>query len=66
MIALAERGTLYDPGPCFYMEKLAVGPQVPPDLVNIEAPVADNLRAVAVALEKPIRYERLQAVRSHC
>src|ERR687885_2168711 len=25
VIALSERGTMFDPGPCFYMEKLAVG-----------------------------------------
>ncbi len=28
VIAVAERGALFDPGPCMYMEKLAVGPQV--------------------------------------
>lgn len=26
VIALAEKGALFDPGPAFYMEKLAVGP----------------------------------------
>ena len=26
VIAVAERGTMFDPGPCVYMEKLAVGP----------------------------------------
>ena len=27
VIALAERGALFDPGPAFYMSKLAVGPE---------------------------------------
>ena len=28
VIAMAEKGTLLDPGPCMYMEKIAVGPDV--------------------------------------
>jgi fructose-1,6-bisphosphatase/sedoheptulose 1,7-bisphosphatase-like protein len=28
VIAVAEHGALYDPGPCMYMEKLVVGPEV--------------------------------------
>jgi fructose-1,6-bisphosphatase II len=28
VIALAERGTMFDPGPCVYMEKIAAGPWV--------------------------------------
>ena len=28
VIALAERGTMFDPGPCVYMEKLAGGPEI--------------------------------------
>ena len=28
MIALAERGTMFDPGPCVYMEKIAGGPEI--------------------------------------
>ncbi len=27
VIAVSERGTMFDPGPCFYMEKIAVGPR---------------------------------------
>src|ERR1700733_11930753 len=27
VIALAERGTMFNPGPCFYMKKIAVGPR---------------------------------------
>src|SRR4029450_3351910 len=29
VIAVSERGTMFDPGPCFYMEKIAVGPAAP-------------------------------------
>jgi len=48
VIALAERGTMFDPGPCVYMEKLAVGPEAA-DVIDIEAPVRHNLEAVAKA-----------------
>jgi fructose-1,6-bisphosphatase II len=48
VVALAERGTMFDPGPCVYMEKLAVGRDAA-DAVDFEAPVEDNLRRVAAA-----------------
>ena len=48
VIALSERGTMFDPGPCVYMEKLAVGPEAA-DAVDFEAPLALNLRLVAKA-----------------
>lgn len=54
VIALAERGTLYDPGPCMYMEKLAVGPRVDPTTVSLDFTVAQNLEAVSAALDKPV------------
>lgn len=46
VVALSERGTMFDPGPCFYMEKLAVGEDAA-DLVDIDAPVGENLKRVA-------------------
>jgi fructose-1,6-bisphosphatase II len=46
VVALAERGTMFDPGPCFYMEKIAAGEQAA-EVVDIEAPVAENLKRVA-------------------
>ncbi|KAK9903928.1 hypothetical protein WJX75_000717 [Coccomyxa subellipsoidea] len=55
VIAMAERGALFDPGPCMYMEKLAVGPEVNPHMVSLLYPVERNLKAVAVALNKPVR-----------
>jgi fructose-1,6-bisphosphatase II len=48
VVALAERGTMFDPGPCVYMEKLVVGRDAA-DVVDFEAPVEDNLRRVAAA-----------------
>jgi len=48
VVALAERGTMFDPGPCVYMEKLAVARDAA-DVVAFEAPVEENLRRVAVA-----------------
>ena len=42
VIAVAERGAMFDPGPCVYMEKLAVAGDVA-DAVDIEAPIEDNL-----------------------
>jgi len=48
VLAVAERGAMYDPSAVFYMEKLAAGPEVADD-VDINAPIAENIRAVAKA-----------------
>src|SRR5687767_4687473 len=48
VVALAERGTMFDPGPCVYMEKLAVGGDAA-DVVDFEAPIEENLRRIAKA-----------------
>ncbi|MEJ5225200.1 MAG: fructose-bisphosphatase class II, partial [Anaerolineales bacterium] len=50
-VAIAPRGTMYNPGPFLYMDKIAVGPEAR-GKINIEAPVADNLRAIAAAKGK--------------
>ena len=52
VMAIAERGGLLH-APDSYMQKLAVGPKAAP-YVHIDAPVAENLEAVANALERPI------------
>lgn len=44
VVALAEKGALFDPGPCMYMEKLAFGPQIDPELVSIDQPISFNLK----------------------
>ena len=48
VVALSDRGTMFNPGPCVYMEKLAVGPEAA-ESVDFEAPVAENLARVARA-----------------
>jgi fructose-1,6-bisphosphatase II len=48
VLAVAERGTMYDPSAVFYMQKLVTGPEAA-GVVNIAAPVADNIKAVARA-----------------
>ncbi|MCF6469737.1 class II fructose-bisphosphatase [Nonomuraea sp. MG754425] len=69
VIAVSERGSMYDPSAVFYMEKLVTGPEAA-DVVDIEAPVAANIGAVArakhcspsdvtvVVLDRP-RHDRL-------
>jgi fructose-1,6-bisphosphatase II len=46
VIALAERGTMFDPGPCVYMEKLAGGPEIA-DLLSLDDPLEDVVARVA-------------------
>ncbi|MDP3714071.1 MAG: class II fructose-bisphosphatase [Mycobacteriales bacterium] len=48
VLAVAERGTMYDPSAVFYMEKLVTGPDAA-GAVDITAPVAYNVQAVAKA-----------------
>ncbi len=48
VMAVADRGTMYDPSAVFYMEKLVTGPEAA-DVVDITAPVAHNIQAVAKA-----------------
>jgi fructose-1,6-bisphosphatase II len=54
VIAVSGRGTMFDPGPCVYMEKLAVGPRAV-GTIDITAPVATNLAAVAKAKGTSVR-----------
>ncbi len=46
VIALSERGTMFDPGPCVYMEKIAGGPEIA-DLLDLDRPLAETVRLVA-------------------
>jgi fructose-1,6-bisphosphatase II len=48
VLAVAERGAMFDPSAVFYMEKLAVGPEAA-DVIDLTAPVAENIRRVAAA-----------------
>ena len=54
VIAVSERGTMFDPGPCVYMEKLAVGPESV-GKVSLEQSATDNIRAVAEAKGESVR-----------
>ncbi|HET9769555.1 MAG TPA: class II fructose-bisphosphatase [Acidimicrobiia bacterium] len=53
VIALSERGTMFNPGPCVYMEKIATGPEAA-DAIDITASVKANLKWVAKALRKDV------------
>ncbi|MBK6855138.1 MAG: class II fructose-bisphosphatase [Microthrixaceae bacterium] len=53
VIAVSERGTMYDPGPCVYMEKIAAGPEAA-GAIDITATPTENLSAVAKALGKRV------------
>ncbi len=59
VIAVAERGSMFNPGPCVYMEKIAVGPEAAGQ-IDLGAPVIDNLKAVAKA--KGVSVTELTAV----
>jgi fructose-1,6-bisphosphatase II len=54
VIAVSERGTMFDPGPCFYMEKIAVGPRGAGS-IDITKSAAENLNSLAAALGRPVR-----------
>ncbi|MDY7001175.1 MAG: class II fructose-bisphosphatase [Thermodesulfobacteriota bacterium] len=53
VVGVAPAGTMYDPGPSFYMQKLVV-PSEAGDAVDLDAPVKDNLTKIAKALEKDV------------
>jgi fructose-1,6-bisphosphatase II len=48
VLAVAERGAMFDPSAVFYMNKLAVGPEAV-DAIDITAPIGENVRSVAKA-----------------
>ncbi|MFP8883713.1 MULTISPECIES: class II fructose-bisphosphatase [Streptomyces] len=48
VLAVAERGSMFDPSAVFYMDKLATGPEAA-EFVDITAPPAVNIRRVAKA-----------------
>ncbi len=47
-VAIAPRGTMFNPGPFVYMNKLAVGPEAK-GVINIEKSITENLQAIAEA-----------------
>jgi fructose-1,6-bisphosphatase II len=54
VIAVSERGTMFDPGPCVYMQKIAVGPDAAGS-IDITATVTQNLRWIAKAKRENVR-----------
>lgn len=74
VLAVAERGAMFDPSAVFYMHKIAVGPDAA-DVIDISAPMAENIRKVAKAksmsvsdltvciLDRPRHADLIQEVR---
>ena len=74
VIALSERGTMFDPGPCVYMEKMAGGEQLA-DLLDLDRPLGETMQLVAerkgtdvrdvmvVVLDRPRHQEGIKAIR---
>lgn len=75
VLAVAPRGTMYDPSAVFYMDKLVAGPEAA-DVVDIRQSVADNIHAVAkakgssasdvtvVVLDRPRHAELVEEIRA--
>lgn len=59
IVGLAPKGAMWNPGPAFYLNKLVVGPEAK-GKVDLDAPPADNLQAIAQA--KGIRVEEVTVV----
>src|SRR5437016_1546922 len=53
VIAMSERGTMFDPGPGVYMDKMAVGPEAA-GAIDINASPTGDLNAVAKALGRDV------------
>jgi fructose-1,6-bisphosphatase II len=74
VIALAERGTMFDPGPCVYMEKLAGGSEIA-DILTLDEPLGTVIERVAerkgtsagevtvIMLDRPRHEEAMAEVR---
>jgi fructose-1,6-bisphosphatase II len=54
VIAVSERNTMFNPGPCVYMEKLAVGPEAAGH-IDIRASATENLHSIARAKGTSVR-----------
>ena len=53
VLAVAERGSMFDPSAVFYMDKIAVGPEAA-DVIDLAAGVAENIRRVAKAKNRAV------------
>ena len=74
VIALAERGTMFDPGPCVYMEKIAGNSEIA-DVLSLDEPLPEVIGRVAerkgkdvgdvtvIMLDRPRHSEQVEAIR---
>jgi fructose-1,6-bisphosphatase II len=74
VIALSERGSMFDPGPCVYMEKLAGDSEIA-DMLDLDRPLGETVRLIAhrrdvpvgdvtaVVLDRPRHAEGIKAIR---
>jgi fructose-1,6-bisphosphatase II len=74
VIGLSERGSMFDPGPCVYMMKMAGGPDIA-DCLDLDRPLAETLRVVAerkscdirdvmvVVLDRPRHQDGIREIR---
>jgi fructose-1,6-bisphosphatase II len=74
VIALSPRGTMFDPGPCVYMEKMAGAKEIV-DLLDLDRPLPETLKLIAqrkgvdigdlmvVTLDRPRHEEQIRAMR---
>jgi fructose-1,6-bisphosphatase II len=53
VIALSSRGTMFDPGPCVYMEKMAGSPEIA-DLVDLDRPLGETVKLIAERKGSPV------------
>lgn len=53
VIALSARGTMFDPGPCVYMEKMAGAPEIA-DLLDLDRPLGETVKLVAARRGGPV------------
>ena len=54
VIALAERGAMFDPGPCVYMEKMAAREEIA-DLLDLDRPLGQTVELIAERKETEVR-----------
>jgi fructose-1,6-bisphosphatase II len=74
VIALSEKGSMFDPGPCVYMQKMAGGPEIA-DVLDLDRPLGETVRLVAerksidvrdvmvVVLDRPRHEDGIKAIR---
>ena len=54
VVGVAPRGSMFNPGPSYYMQKLVVAREAR-DVIDLDAPVKDNLANVAKAMGKSVQ-----------